>query len=383
MAGERFDISSDLVSPTVDFSVPPNGSFLPEDQKACREAFERNGVVLVRNVGDLSRSELLDLLRTSFPFQEWGGDYIGGANARNGAREANVYDVGVPPEASVLFHHEMQYMQNSVQALAFYCEESSGDPEATPTLLSDSRAALRQLEDTDLLQTLRSKGVAYHRGLTDARFYAEKQRSDKGPGAEAEQQSAHYNHWQNCFETTDQNDAEDKARACGLSSRWTSDPRHPESDRYMLTQFVATPDEEEGACKYLFATLADSEEWFRSWPLLGEWKDSELPLHMTYGDGAPIKSEEREKWWRAVHANCMRVDWKKGDLLVLCNLRWAHGRPEAISSSLGRKINVTFGSRLRRSAHSGIDNDICTIDDSGSLSRGWGTRACAGSVSQL
>jgi hypothetical protein len=340
MEAEAFDLDAPSLAPFLTFGTPPGLMLSADVAESCRLEFERTGALLVRNIGDVSRVDLLELLRLSFPFQKWGGDYVGGANDRNGSERAgnNVYDIGVPPQAAALFHHEMQYMQNSVEALAFYCEESTGD--ATPTLLSCAATAFRRLEGSRLLDRLLEEGVAYHRGLTDGDFY---------PTCE---NSGHYNHWQNCFGATSEEEALKVALECGLSAWWTVDPRVPESGSYMQTAFVASPVEERNGERYLFATLADSEEWFRSWPSLGSWKKEELPLRMTYGSGGDISSDDRDAWWRAVHARSLRIDWKRGDLLVLCNLRWAHGRPVALSGSVGRQLAVTFGTKMRR-AHMG------------------------------
>jgi hypothetical protein len=99
----------------------------------------------------------------------------------------------------------------------------------------------------------------------------------------------------------------------------------------------------------LYGAIADSHEWFDTWPGVKELDPHERPLALWWGDDEPTTHEERMHWSKAYDQGGCKIDWKKGDAAFLCNYRWAHGRP-AIKLLPGekREIGVRLGATLNR-----------------------------------
>ena len=56
------------------------------------------------------------------------------------------------------------------------------------------------------------------------------------------------------------------------------------------------------------------------------FKDEDLPRYATYGDGSALEETELLTIRDAFEKESVAVDWRKGDLLVLDNMRISHGR---------------------------------------------------------
>ena len=65
---------------------------------------------------------------------------------------------------------------------------------------------------------------------------------------------------------------------------------------------------------------------------------------MTYGDDSDFTREELFDFMSAYDKHGLPIRWNVGDLLVLCNIRWAHGRPSyELEKGEGRRLGVTLG----------------------------------------
>ncbi|MDG4797036.1 TauD/TfdA family dioxygenase [Micromonospora sp. WMMD1082] len=60
--------------------------------------------------------------------------------------------------------------------------------------------------------------------------------------------------------------------------------------------------------------------------LVGAYGRDGLPFNTCYGDGEPVPAEDLVAVQEAIDASTVRVSWTPGDLLVVDNVRMAHGR---------------------------------------------------------
>ena len=99
----------------------------------------------------------------------------------------------------------------------------------------------------------------------------------------------------------------------------------------------------------LYSSLADHGMWFDTWPLVQHLPHSERPLHMTFGDDTEFSPEEVLAWLDLYDQFRMPINWQRGDVGVICNYRWAHGRP-SIRQHPGesRKLGVVLGDQYER-----------------------------------
>ncbi len=305
---------------------------------AMRAMYDRVGLVHVTNTG---LTDLVDMRTVAKHIIDAEMDYDGGANPRDNI-EPNVYEIGAPLSAWLHYHHEMAYVGRSTRVISFLAKDvlpqAADDPGAHrgasrgATFVSDSIGATDRLLSTDFGRKLRDLGVCYHRNLTDRDAFAGK--TEFGV----------YNHWQKSFGTDDCEVAASRARDQRLAVDWGP-------DRLMKTRFYCSAFEYFPGLdrNVLYSSLADHGMWFDTWPLVQHLPYEERPLHMTFGDDSEISPEEIQQWIDLYDDFGMPLDWSEGDIGVICNYRWAHGRPEIhLANGEQRKLGVVLGDQYSR-----------------------------------
>lgn len=305
---------------------------------AMRAMYDRVGLVHVTNTG---LGDLADMRSVAKLVIDAEMSYDGGANPR-GNIEANVYEIGAPLSAWLHYHHEMAYVGRSTRVISFLAKDvlppAHTDPSATrgasrgATFVSDSVAATDRLLTTDFGRKLKDLGVCYHRNLTDRDAFVGK--TEFGV----------YNHWQQSFQTDDPDEAASKARDQRLAVSWGPD-RLLET-RYYCSAFEYFPGLDRNV---LYSSLADHGMWFDTWPLVQHLPYEQRPLHMTFGDDSEFSVDEIQQWIDLYDEFGMPLDWSEGDVGVICNYRWAHGRPGiTLADGEQRKLGVVLGNQYDR-----------------------------------
>lgn len=99
----------------------------------------------------------------------------------------------------------------------------------------------------------------------------------------------------------------------------------------------------------IFASIADHDAWFDTWPGINRLHPKDRHLKMTYGDGEEFKFEEWKQWVELNDKYGFPIDWKKGDCVIFCNYRMAHGRPGyEIREGEKRNLGVVLGPIMER-----------------------------------
>ncbi len=303
-----------------------------------RETYDRVGLVHLTNTG---LTELVDMRAAAKLIIDTEMNYDGGANPRDNI-EPNVYEVGAPLSAWLHYHHEMAYVGRSTRVISFLAKDTlplpEDDPTASPgvsrgaTFVSDSVGATDQLLSTEFGQKLKELGVCYHRNLSDRDAFTGKI------------EFGVYNHWQKSFNTDDPSVAASRARDQRLAVSWGD-------DRLLKTRFYCSAFEYFPGLdrNLLYSSLADHGMWFDTWPLVQHLPYAERPLHMTFGDDSEFSTEELQQWIDLYDDFGMPINWRQGDVGVICNYRWAHGRP-GIRPGDGeaRKLGVVLGDQYDR-----------------------------------
>jgi len=287
--------------------------------------FEDVGLVLMR--GQPNLADRLDVMR------EWAKvcmpnlvKYEGGANTRHGKIE-NVYEVGAPTNAFLHYHHEMAYINDTIKCLGFCAtdvlEPKPDDPLRGASYVSCNLRATDDVLKTPFGQKLKEKGVTYIRCLTNKAKY---EGNDMVDGVEL----GIYNHWQTSFMTDDKAEAQKRAEAKGLVVEWGEDD-------YMKTKFTVSGFEYFPPLdrNLFYCAIADHGNWFDTWPgmdnlpYMSTFEGTtalERPLAMTFGDGEEMTREDFETFVKVYEDNGIPIHWNKGDIAVICNYRFAHGR---------------------------------------------------------
>ena len=288
--------------------------------------FDEIGLVYLTNTG---LSELADMRRVAKLVMPDEMHYEAGANPRD-KLEPNVYEVGAPLEAWLHYHHEMAYVGTSTTKLAFLARHGIGN--RGPTFVSDNVRATDAILATDLGQKLKELGLCYHRDLTDREAFA---------GTE---QIGVYSHWQKSMLTDDPDEAERYARARGLETEWG--PNRLLRTRYYVSAFEYYPPLDRNV---LYSSIADDGMWFDTWPKVQHLPYEQRPLKLTFGDLSEMTRAEKELFVDIYDRFGIPINWNQGDIAIVCNWRWAHGRPGIhLGPGEQRELGVLIGAPFDR-----------------------------------
>ncbi|MGI9601200.1 MAG: TauD/TfdA family dioxygenase [Acidimicrobiales bacterium] len=288
--------------------------------------FDRVGLVHVTNTG---LTELADMREVASLVLNREMKYAGGSNPRD-SLAVNVYEVGAPLAAWLHYHHEMAYVGQSTSKLGFLGHKAL--PDRGATYVSDNVAATDALLATDFGRKLAERGVCYHRNLSDRDAFVD--RLEIGV----------YNHWQKSFDTEDPDQAVERAAARGLVTEWGP-------DRLLQTRYYVSAFEYFAQLdrNLLYCSVADHGMWFDAWPLVQHLPYDQRPLHLTFGDDTEMSRDELRQFVELYDRFGIKIDWAVGDILLVCNYRFAHGRPAIhVGPGEDRELGVMLGERYDR-----------------------------------
>ena len=255
--------------------------------------------------------------------------YKGGANPRDSI-EPNVYEVGAPLQAWLHYHHEMAYVSHSTRMLGFLCHRAVRDKGYT--FVSDNLQATDAILETEFGQKLKELGLCYHRNLTDRDHFA---------GTE---QIGVYNHWQKSMLTDDPDEAVAMAESRGLEVEWGANRLL--KTRYYISAFEYFPQLDRNV---LYSSIADDGMWFDTWPKVMHLPYDERPLKLTFGDLSEMTREEKQLFVDVYDRFGIPIKWNVGDIAIICNYRFAHGRPGIhLDGDEERELGVLIGETYER-----------------------------------
>ncbi len=298
----------------------------PELIERMRATFRDVGLVHVVNTGLTEHSDMRAVAKIVVDAEM---RYRAGANPRT-SLEPNVYEVGAPLPAWLHYHHEMAYVGTSTKMVAFLCKRQL--PGRGATYVSDNVQVTDALLATEFGRKLARLGVCYRRDLTDREAFR-----DREP-------IGVYNHWQQSLGTDDPAEAEARAQASGLRTSWGADRRL--ETRYYASAFEYFPQLDRNL---LYSSVADHTMWFDTWPLVDQVDPRERPLWMTFGDDTDFTQDELRQFVDVYDRFGTPIDWRVGDVAVICNFRFAHGRPSIhLGEGEERELGVLLGEPFER-----------------------------------
>ncbi len=293
---------------------------------AMRATYHDVGLVHVVNTGLTEHADMRALAKLVVDDEM---AYRAGANPRD-ALEPNVYEIGAPLQAWLHYHHEMAYVSKSTTLVSFLCKREL--PGRGATFVSDNLRATDALLETDFGRKLRDLGVCYRRDLTDRDAFA------------GREPIGVYNHWQQSLGTDDPDEAEARAQASGLVTSWGSDRKL--QTRFYTSAFEYFPQLDRNV---LYSSIADHATWFDTWPLVDQVPPRDRPLWMTFGDDTDFTESDLRTYVDVYDRFGTPLDWRVGDVAVICNYRFAHGRPSIVlGQDEERELGVLLGAAFDR-----------------------------------
>jgi len=276
-----------------------------------RKLLTRHGALLLRGfpVDDVSAFEAVVRAFSGEPLIY---------NERSSPRHAikgNVYtSTDYPQDEEIFLHNENSYQAVWPRVVYFYCDREPETLGATP--LADVRAVYRAIDPEVRAEFER-------RGWMVVRNY----RPHFGVS------------WPEVFGTTDRSEVECYCADRGMVAEW---PGEDHLRTRAVREAVHTHPDTGDAVWFNHITFfhhtsldEDLQEG-----LLGMFGEQGLPTNTYYGDGAPIPADVVAHLRACYRAESRRFDWRHKDVLLVDNMRAAHGREPYTGP---RKIAVAMG----------------------------------------
>src|SRR6266496_3794815 len=225
-----------------------------------------------------------------------------------------------PPNQPMCMHHELSYRLEFPGLMLFACLVAPTDQGATP--LADSPTVLHALPK-ELVERFEREGWLLIRNYNDE------------IGASVAE----------AFGTDDRREVERYCRATDIRSEWQQGGglrtwqrrravvRHPPTGRRCWFNQIAFLNE--------WTLAAELREY-----LVDVYGEDGLPFNTRFGNGDPIGADVVQTINEAYEANTVREGWQAGDLLLVDNLRTAHGRepfegPREVVVAMADAVRVT------------------------------------------
>ncbi|MEW2293072.1 TauD/TfdA family dioxygenase [Streptomyces sp. NPDC006743] len=215
------------------------------------------------------------------------------------AVKGNIYtSTEYPADQPIPMHNESSYAASWPSAVYFFCHTAPGFGGATP--IADGRVVL-DLIPAEVRERF-AKGVVYTRTF----------RADMGLS------------WQEAFQTEDRGDVERHCRTHGQEFSWDGDILHTRHHRPATAVDPGTGAEVWFNQAHLFH-LSSLEPDLRE-VLLETYGEDGLPRNALLGDGSPIPDADLAAVRVAYDRASLALPWRQGDIMLVSNMRMAHGR---------------------------------------------------------
>jgi hypothetical protein len=266
-------------------------------------------------------------------------DYVGGSSPRSTIQGKVMEATRTPPDWSVILHQEMAYVKRPPEIIAFVCVEPAG--KGGESVIGDMRK-LEQLVDQGTMKQQTDRGLKLRRTLPS------EARVDLKPGVKKS--------WQETFSSARKSEAELLCRSRGWDFEWNGEDLVLWQDCISPMRQHPLKDADIWCNQAHFWGAAAMIEWARidgreqdASELINAHRKTPLLLEaMCFGDGEPLAEDLTLELFHAVRGLERDVDLAEGDILLLDNLQFAHGR-RAFSGS--RTINVIIADWAGQQSH--------------------------------
>ena len=278
--------------------------------------------------------------------EAWGGlpfgSYAGGSVKRSGTGHASDVSAGAPASKPVQFHSEMSYSFRPPLYVAFVCLDPAEIGGLTK--IASTRNVTALLPPT-LVEKMGRLGLRYVRRLGHGAFLKEVDSAKTSP--------AWYQTWQDFSDKEEFSAAQAALETQGYRVKRIPHPNYTHStveagapmgwDHAMLVEWIMPPfashprlpifhgQQPGDTGKHLFMSMLDF--WQMPYDAGYEQRragnlseDNWLPLHVLWGDGTEITVEEHAAISVAYDRATVHLALQKGDVVIMDNYKWAHGR---------------------------------------------------------
>lgn len=226
--------------------------------------------------------------------------YLERSSPRSQVSGAIYTSTDYPPDQEIFLHNEQSYNQIFPRKIFFFCLRAADSGGATP--IADCRRVLERL-DPAVVRRFAEQGYLYVRNFGD------------GLGLS----------WQAAFQTGDPARVESYCREHEIDLEWRPGGRLRTQQRRPAVARHPVKGDLIWFNHLTFFHVSTLPAAVRA-GFLRDLAEEDLPNNTYYGDGAPIEPEVMASLHAAYGAERRRFAWREGDVLLLDNMRVAHGR---------------------------------------------------------
>lgn len=293
--------SCDSLIDRIEMKIDLDGSTLGEWMTSYRsqliDKIEREGAVLLRGLKVVSSAQFGKL--TEQIFNKDLLTYTNRSTPRTQLKGNVFTSTEYPQQESIPLHNENSYSHEWAMKIAFFCLVASRAGGETP--IADSRKIYQKIP-REIRDKFEKKGVMYVRNYGKMGLP-----------------------WQEVFQVESEPEVEAYCRSANIEFSWKKDgglktwqicpavQKHPFSgERVWFNQ------------AHLFHISNLPQE--NRMALVDAYGEAELPRHSFYGDGEEIELDVLDCIRKVIESEKIKFQWSKGDLLLLDNMLFCHGR---------------------------------------------------------
>ncbi len=301
-----------------------------ENKDAIKGKLETHGALLFRNfpIADAYAAEEL-ILNLGIKMDN---QYLGGLSPRKLLTNYTFSSTGAPAPYIISFHTEMCYLKERPHIIIFHCinqpqkygETSLFDCEQTFSLLAPS-----------IQKKLCKYGICYRRYNKSSKSFLNVNKS-----------------WKEAYHSNSVEEAEKICTLLGLDYRWTSKGdliteiclpgviTHHKSHKTCISMTIFNEWSASCDLKQFSHRFNPLYRRFLSWFIEYQWGKKDTFMKTLWGNGEPLTKHETFSIIKTSWQCSTIFRWQRGDLLILNNILWGHGRmnvkqPRKIAAALG------------------------------------------------
>ena len=271
--------------------------FASDNYQMINSKLNDYGAILLRGI-KIQGSKKLEKILTSL-FGEDLLEYVYRSTPRKQMRGKIYTSTEYPASESILLHNENAYSNRWPMRIAFYCVKASETGGATP--IADSRKIMENIPQ-DIIDEFEQRKLVYVRNYSDIDLP-----------------------WTEVFQTHDKNIVEQYCTENGVEFKWLDDKKlQTRQTNKAVAYHPITGEKVWFNQAHLFHISSQSEQVRNS--LIDLVGMDGLPRNVYFADGGIIPDEYICEICRVYEENMIVSDWQNGDLLLLDNMLFAHGR---------------------------------------------------------